>query len=534
VTDVNSEAGTVLEQSGAHSGSSSLSTESRWTSTTAIVLYLAGLKLLLELFAANSYGYFRDELYFLALAKRPLSWGYVDLPPFLIVVTKLIVATIGDSKFAIRLFPAVCGALKVILAAALAREMGGRRIAPIFAALAVLSTGVFWGIDHILSMNTFEQLLWGTCALIVVKIVNGDDHRWWLGFGLLSGIGILNKYSMVFFGFAMVVGILLTPLRTSLLSKWFWIAGGIAGLMALPNFLWQMHHGFPFLELMENIKRSGRDVALSPLAFIKQQIMMLNPAVAPVWLTGLIWVFVSKRGRRYRVLGIAFLVVLALMMALHGKDYYVAPAYVMLFAAGAVAFEIGWERLPLRIAVIAACVLMVASWVTMPLGMPLMSPERFVAYKKALNLDLKESENHRQNELGQFYADHFGWPEMTEQVAKAYNRIPPELRKKTAIKTDNYGEAGAIDHFGKKYGLPLAISGHQNYWIWGPGDWTGESLLLLGEGEPESLPNKCAQVTPMGQVGTKWSIPYEHFTIYWCRGLKAPLKDIWPQVKNWN
>jgi hypothetical protein len=534
VTDVNSEAGTVLEQSGAHSGSSSLSTESRWTSTTAIVLYLAGLKLLLELFAANSYGYFRDELYFLALAKRPLSWGYVDLPPFLIVVTKLIVATIGDSKFAIRLFPAVCGGLKVILAAALAREMGGRRIAPIFAALAVLSTGVFWGIDHILSMNTFEQLLWGTCALIVVKIVNGDDHRWWLGFGLLSGIGILNKYSMVFFFFAMVVGILLTPLRTSLLSKWFWIAGGIAGLMALPNFLWQMHHGFPFLELMENIKRSGRDVALSPLAFIKQQIMMLNPAVAPVWLTGLIWVFVSKRGRRYRVLGIAFLVVLALMMALHGKDYYVAPAYVMLFAAGAVAFEIGWERLPLRIAVIAACVLMVASWVTMPLGMPLMSPERFVAYKKALNLDLKESENHRQNELGQFYADHFGWPEMTEQVAKAYNRIPPELRKKTAIKTDNYGEAGAIDHFGKKYGLPLAISGHQNYWIWGPADWTGESLLLLGEGEPETLPNKCAQVTPMGQVGTKWSIPYEHFTIYWCRGLNAPLKDIWPQVKNWN
>jgi 4-amino-4-deoxy-L-arabinose transferase-like glycosyltransferase len=412
--------------------------------------------------------------------------------------------------------------------------MGGRRIGPIVAALAVFSAGVYWGLDHILTMNTIEQLLWGACALVVVKIVNGADHKWWLAFGVLSGIGILNKYSMVFFGFAIVVGVLLTPLRNSLLSKWFWIAGAIAGLMALPNFLWQMHHGFPFLELMENIKKSGRDVALPPLAFIKQQIMMLNPAVAPVWITGLIWLFIGKEGRKYRVLGVSFLVVFALMMALHGKDYYLAPAYVMLLSAGAVAFEIGWQRLPVRVAVVAACLLMVVSWVTMPLGIPLMSPERFIAYKKALGLDLKESENHRQNELGQYYADHFGWPEMTEQVAKAYNRIPPELRKKTAIKTDNYGEAGAIDHFGKKYGLPLAISGHQNYWMWGPGEFTGESLLLLGEGEPETLTNKCAQVTAMGQVGTKWSIPYEHFTIYWCRGLKAPLKDIWPQVKNWN
>jgi hypothetical protein len=507
---------------------------SRWTSATAIVLYIALLKFLLELIAASSYGYFRDELYYLALSSRPLAAGYVDLPPMIVIVTKLIKATLGDSLFAIRLFPAVCGTLKIILAAAIVRQMGGGKIAQVIAALAVFSTGVYLGIDHILSMNTIEQLLWPACAWIVLRIANGGDQKWWLVFGTISGLGILNKYSMVFFGFALVVGIFLTPLRASLMSRWFWIAGAIAALMALPNFLWQMQHGFPFLELMGNIKRSGRDVSLSPLAFIKQQVMMLNPGTASVWIAGLAWLLGAKAASKYRVLEIAFLVVLAVMMALHGKDYYVAPAYVMLFAAGGMAFEWAWQRTPGRIAVIAAIGLMVFTWIGIPMGVPLLSPEHFVAYKHRLGIRMSESENHPQNELGQFYADHFGWPEMAEQVAKAYNRIPAEQRSGTAIFANNYGEAGAIDHFGKKYGLPNTISGHQNYWIWGPGAYTGESVLVLGEDRPEGLKRACKQLTPMGQVGTKWSIPYEHWTIYWCRGFAHSFQDDWARQKNWN
>jgi len=509
-------------------------TKSRWVTSTAIVLYIAGLKLLLHLFAANSYGYFRDELYYLALADRKLSLGYVDLPPLLVIITRFIRSTIGDSQFAIRLFPAVCGALKILLAAAIAREMGGRAIARIVAALATFSALVFWALDHILSMNTLEALLWPLCALIVLKIVNGADQRWWLAFGVVAGLGILNKYSMIFFGLALVVGILITPLRSSLLNRWFWIAGGIAALMALPNFIWQLQHHFPFLELMENIKRSGRDVALSPPAFVRQQLMIMNPATAPVWVAGLVWLFATRTGRTYRIVGIAFVVVYALMIAMHGKDYYLAPAYVMMFAAGGLAMEWAWRRLAGKVVVAAAGLLMIVSWMLIPLALPLLPVERFLAYKAAIGMTIQESEHHEQNELGQFFADHFGWPEMAEQVAKAYNRIPPDLRKKTAIGTGNYGEAGAIDHFGRKYGLPAAISGHQHYWMWGPGEYTGESILLLGEDDPTDFQQACKQLTPMGQVGTRWSIPYEHWTIYWCRGLKHDLRQRWPEYKSWN
>src|SRR5215472_1859300 len=303
------------------------------------VTLIAAAKLVLHLYAGRSYGFFVDELYYLACS-RHLDWGYVDQPPLIAAIARIARAVLGDSLSAIRFPAALAGAGAAVLTGMIARELGGTRFAQALATLCfVLAPGVL-ALDHFLSMNAFEPLFWMGCAYLVLRIMQTGNAKLWLCFGLLAGLGLENKHSMMIFGFGLVSGLALTRERKWLRSPWFWTGGAIALLIFLPNLLWNIQNHFPFLELQANIRRSGRDVALSPIPFLAQETLAMLPLSLPIWLAGLWYLFIDTSGKRFRALGWAWLLTAVIIMALSPRIYYLFPAFPVLFAAGSVE----WER----------------------------------------------------------------------------------------------------------------------------------------------------------------------------------------------
>jgi len=498
----------------------------------ATVACLVAAKLLVHLYAGRHYGYFRDELYYLACSHH-LDWGYVDQPPLIALIVAIVRNVLGQGLLAIRLVPALAGAAEVALTALIARELGGAKFAQGLAALAVLVAPGILAIDNVLSMNAFEPLIWMGCAWLVIRIAKTGNGRLWIWFGILAGLGLENKHSMLIFGAGIVVGLLLAPLRRWLSSPWLWIGGAIAFLIFLPNLLWNIHHHFPFLELQANIRRNGRDTPLGPLAFFGQEILTMNPLTLPVWLGGLWFFFGAKAGKTYRALGWAWVFTALVILTLSPRIYYLYPAFPLLFAGGGVVWE-GWlGGQPYWRKLAWPALMGVSGAMLAPLVIPVLPPETYIRYTQAIHLAPPRIETHRLGPLPQLFADQFGWEEMAATVARVYNALPPDVRAKTAVFGQNYGEAGAIDFFGPKYGLPPAISGHQTYFLWGPRDYTGESVIVMADRQ-EALERIFASVQKVARVEHPYSMPYEHIDIFYCRGMKQPLKEFWPRVKNWS
>ncbi len=500
-----------------------------------VVGLIAAGKLALHLYAGRHYGYFVDELYYLACA-RHLDWGYVDQPPLIAAIARTARLVLGDSLSAIRFPAALAGAGTVVLTGMIARELGGRRFAQGLAALCLaLAPGVL-ALDHFLSMNAFEPLFWMGCAYLVIRSIRTDNGKLWAWFGAVAGVGLENKHSMLIFGFGIVAGLVLTRERRWLRSPWFWAGGAIAFLIFLPNLLWNIQHHFPFLELQANIRRSGRDVALAAWAFLGQEALAMLPLSVPIWLAGLWYLFFHKEGKRFRVLGWAWAVTAGVIMGLSPRVYYLFPAFPILFAAGSVAWERWLEGVRgqwIKPVYVTLMVLMGA--LLAPTLIPLVGPETYIRYAAATHLQQPRIENHQLGPLPQLFADQFGWEEMAAVVGGAYNSLPPAVRARTAIFAQNYGQAGAIDLFGPKYGIPegTAISGHQSYYLWGPRGYTGESMIVMGE-RPERLEELFTTFQWVARVSHPYSMPYEHFDVYYCEGMKQPLSMFWPRVKNWN
>jgi hypothetical protein len=498
---------------------------------------VAGLSLFLfalHMLFNGRYGYFVDELYYLACSHH-LDWGYVDQAPLIAAVTWLERVTLGDSLHALRFLPALAAGLKVLLTGLMARELGARTYAQALACVAVIVAPLYLGMDNLLTMNAFEPLFCLGCALTAIKIIKGGDPRLWLLFGLLAGVGLENKHSVLFFGFGFFVGLLLTPERRRLQQPWIWFGGLLAFAIFLPNLLWEIQRGFPTIELLRNVQRSGRNVALSPVAFILQQGLIMHPLAAPLWFAGLWHYFRDPQGRRFRVLGWTYLIFLLCLLALHGRIYYLGPAYPMLFAAGAVScqrFAERWSRRWLKPAYIAA--LLVTGALLAPFGyFPILPVETYVAYARALHFQPPTLETNKMGPLPQLYADQFGWKEMAQTVAGVYNKLSAEDKRRCAIFGQNYGQAGAIDFFGAKMGLPNALSGHQSYYTWGPRGYTGECMLVMDD-RPERLSQLFDRYEKVATVYHPYSMPYQHFDVYLCRRLRWPLESIWPQLKHWN
>jgi hypothetical protein len=502
-------------------------------SQSAIIVFFSVLTLLVHLLTNGRYGYFRDELYYIACA-RHLDFGYVDQPPLSILLLRLSQLLLGDSLFAIRLLPALAGAAIVALTGIIAREIGGRAWAIALACAGSLCALFNLAVGNFFSMNAFEPLFWMGAIYLLVRIINGGSPTLWLWFGVLLGIGIENKHSTIFFGFGIFVALLLTPERRHFAEKFIWLGGVIAFAIALPNILWQALHHWPTYELLSNIAHSNKNVALSPAQFVAQQINFMNPATLPLWLGGLVWLFGSRAGRRYCAIGIIYVVTLAEFIILHGKSYYLAPAYPMLFAAGGVAIErVLAARLTWLKPILLATILM-AGALFAPVIVPILPPDKLVAYMQAIHFEPPRTETSHTTILPQVFADQFGWEQMVGSVAHVYHHLRPEDEKRAAIFCENYGEAAAIDFFGPKLGLPPAISGHQNYFLWGPLDWTGEVMLVLDTNDNDER-ELFASVEDLGQVvSSPWAMPFERRRhIYLCRDLKMSVREFWPHVKNW-
>lgn len=506
----------------------------RWSSPLAIGGYFAVFTLLLHFAFNGGYGYFRDELYYIACGEH-LAWGYPDHAPMVALMAKASRVLLGDSLFAIRFFPAMAGAAKVFLTALLVKEFGGGRFAAFLACLCVLCAPVYLAIDNFLSMNSLEPLFWMLCVYFAVLALKREAPRYWLLFGLFAGLGLQNKHSMAFFGFSLVAGLLLTRERKVFLNKSFWLGGLIALLIFLPNIIWEWQNDWATLELLQNVQKSGKNVVLSPLEFVGRQFLMLGPPAALVWILGLWHFLAGKTGSRFRFLGLCYLVLLVLMIFLKAKDYYLAPVYPVLFAGGAVWWQEIIERVRalrfMKVALPALIIVTIAVFV--PMVLPVLPVEKLITYQEAIGFKPPKSEVSHEAPLQQAYADQFGWQEMVVEVAKAYNSLPDEQRAKTAIYGSNYGQAGAIDFFGAKYGLPKSISPHQSYFMWGPRDYTGESVIVLGSSIANAEKN-CAGVKVLGEVTHQYTLPYEKYPIILCEGTKRPLHEIWPALKYWN
>jgi hypothetical protein len=503
---------------------------SRLEAPSRLVYVLAIAAIVLHLAFSGRYGFFRDELYYAACGQR-LAWGYVDQAPLAPFLARLSRALLGDSLFTLRFLPALAASAKVLLGGWLAREMGGGKYAQFLAAFCVLLAPIYLTFDSIFTMNAFEPVFWMGCAVIVLRILNGGNAKLWLLFGLIAGLGILNKHSMLFFGSGIALGLLATPARKQFQQPWIWLGAGIAFVCFLPNLLWEIQNGWPTLAIFHAVIGT-KYVNVSPWEYVWQQTLLTNPLAAPIWLAGLWFLLRDSLGKKYAVLAWAYFTVLAEMLLLHGKIYYLAPAYVMLLAAGSVWIELrllpragGWIRPAIAVP------LLIGGVIAAPLAMPILPVEAAIRYTRFWDVQAIHVENVPQGDLPQLFGDMFGWPEQARAVAAVYQALPESERAQAVPLAYNYGEASAIDYFGARLGLPGAISGHNQYGLWGPGARTGQVAVAIGFSEAQ-LRQFYEEVTPQASVSPPYAMPEEsRLTIYVCRRPRRSLQESWPEWK---
>ncbi len=496
-------------------------------------LAAANVALHLGINAADGYGIFRDEYYYLACASR-LAWGYVDHPPLSIVLLAIERAVLGDSLFAIRVLPAVLAGAATLLGGLLARELRGGAVAQVLAALLLFAVPGYLGAFGYYSMNAIDVVVWALALLLVARLAGGADPRSWLLLGAVLGLGLLNKIGVLWLGAGIFAGVVLTPLRRQLARPWPWLGALIAGLIALPYLRWQIAHGWPTAEFMRNAA-AEKNVRFEPAAFLAQVALEMNPALAPFWLAGLAALLLGRRLRPQRWAGWCWLTVLAILLASgSAKPYYANASFPLLLAAGAVAVErLGSRGRAWRWVVpLALTHSSIALLVVLPFALPVLPPARFVAYSRALGVVPRQQERSALGALPQFFADRFGWRELAQEVARVHHALPEAERREAVIYTTNYGRAAALEYYAREFDLPPVICGHNSYWSWGPGEASGRIVLVVDDEPEESLLQDFAEVATAGGRRCTWCMPFESdVPIRVCRGHRAPIRDVWPQVR---
>ncbi len=492
------------------------------------------LKLAIQLAFLGGYGYFRDELYYLASTEH-LDWGYVDHPPLSIAVLAVVRFCLGDSLPALRVVPALAGAATVVLTGDLARRLGGGAFAQALACLAAIAAPVFLAAHHVYSMNAFDLLFWTLAAWLLVLLLREPTTTRWAWLGVVLGLGLLNKLSVLWLGFGLGVGLLLTPHRRVLQTGGPYLAAAIAGTMFVPHLLWQVANGWPTLEFIRNATLE-KMAPVSVADFALGQLRAIGPANAPVWGVGLVYALVARAARPWRVLAGIFLAV-ALLLAAGGRSRasYLAVAYPMLFALGGVA----WERARLAGSTLvpraAVAALVVAGGIVVaPLALPVLPVERFIAYQRALGLSPTTAERKEVGPLPQHFADMHGWQELVDLVEVAWRRLTPRERARCRVFGQNYGEAAAVDVLGRRRGLPPAMSGHNSYWLWGAGAVEPEVLIIIG-GDREGNARFFDRIEIVGQTGSPYAMPYERgLDVSIAREPRTKLGEAWPMLRHFD
>jgi MFS family permease len=498
-----------------------------------LILGLSAVELLLHLYtnAFAGYGYFRDELYYIACSQR-LAWGYVDQPPLSIFILAISRNFFGDSVFALRILPAIASAVTVFFAGKIAQEFGGKGVAITAACLSLILSPIFLGMNSIYSMNSFDWLLWIAAFYIVIRLIKTENKKLWIWLGIVVGLGLLNKIDLLWFGAGLVVGMAFTPQRKYFLTVWPYIAGAISLIIFSPYIIWNFTHNFAHLEFMHNAT-SLKYLSVTRMDFVLGQFLINGPATIPVWLSGIYFLFFNKEGKKFRLAGIIFLTTfLILFINGHSKSEYLSVTLPVLFAAGGIMVEKLANLSKAKWVKAAAPIyLFIGGIFTVPLAIPILPVETYIQYSRTLGIQQPSSEGKHLGELPQFYADMFGWENMAASVSKVYTSLSPEDQRRTKVFARNYGEAGAIDFFSKKYPLPPVICPHNNFWYWGYGDTTRNIIIVIGGKKNDHL-HSFYNVDSVGAITSRYAIPYENnLTIFICRGLRYPIEDIWKKIR---
>jgi hypothetical protein len=495
-----------------------------------VLLAVVAAKLAIHALSSGplAWGYMTDELYFLDCAER-LAWGYVDHPPFSIALLAAVRALFGDSLAALRVPATLFSASAVLLTGLLARELGGGRVAQGLAALALLSAPVVLAMGTYYSMNPIDQALWAGGYLLVARILNGGSNRLWLALGALLGIGLLNKVSMLWFGAGLGVGLLLTPERRRLATPWPWLCAAIALACFAPFVAWQHAHGWPFLEFSRDAAEN-KVGAVSPLALLAGQVMAIGPVAAPLWIAGLVAGFTRPALARYRPLPWIFVTTVAILLAAGGaRIHYLAPAFPALLAAGALAVERAAAARPWLPRAVATA-LAISTLVALPLAVPLLSPAATVAYQGRLGIDAPQ-ERETSGVLPMHLALFQHADATVEAVSRAFATLAPEERARVEILTRSFGETGAIDVLGRARGLPRSLGTHNHYWLWGPGDATGELMIVVNESQAE-LDGWFRRCDRVAEVECPYCMPMmDAKAVFVCREPRRPLREMWAEMK---
>lgn len=466
---------------------------------------IAAAAVVLLLAVAARYGWHRDELYFLQCGKR-LAWGYVDQPPFTPFIARVANELFGTNLVGLRLFPALATGGVVLLAAATARELGGGERATVVAAASAAVSPLFLGMGHLLSTATFDLLSWTAITYLVVRLLRRDDDRLWLAVGAVAGVGLLNKHTVVFVMFGLLVGLLVTPAgRRQFASPWLWAGGALAMLIWTPNLVWHAQRDWPVLEMLRSLndEPSVEDVVL----FLPSQLFLLG-LLAAVWIPGLRRLL---RHERFRVLGVAYLALLVVFLVGRGKPYYVAGMYPVLLASGAV----WWERVDPRRAVLPLII-----GLTLVVGLPIALPV----------LPVDAAKHHPIEDLQLELGAQLGWPQLVDRLAE----LDEVVDEPVTILAGNYGEAGAVELYGPSRGLPPAYSGHNNEWFWGPPPRQTPVTIAVGLSTErlQALFRDCDRV---GVLDAPHGVASEEAgqQLHICSGQRAPWAELWPGLKSY-
>lgn len=491
-------------------------------SDNALLLIIGGGVALLHVVTNGQYGLHRDELDILMNA-RQLAWGYVAYPPLTPFVARLGLALFGPSLIGLRAFAAVAQGIVVILSGLMARDFGGGRLAQVTAALAVAIAPVALTAGTLIQYMSFDYLWWVLLAFCTVRLLRSDDPRWWLGVGAAVGLGMMTKYTLLFFVAGLVVGILLTASRRYLRSPWLWAGAAVALLIFLPNLIWQVRHDFISLDFLSAIH--ARDIAWGRAdSYLTDQfIASTNPFTLPLWLAGLIFFF-APAGKRFRPLGWMYLTTFVLLFVARGRAYYLAPAYPMLLAAGSAWLESWIHTLPRRGARLAQAVLATLLLLGAIGGVLLTKPVAPIN-SPIWDVTVRLNDN---------FVEMVGWPELAQQVADIYEALPAEEKATTAVLAGNYGEAGALDLYGPALGLPPVISGANSLWARGYGDPPPQTVIVVGF-EGSYAGRFFASCDVAGRVSNEYGVKNEesshHVMLYVCREPRRPWTEMWSDMQ---
>ncbi len=488
-----------------------------------VLLPLAAI--LLHLLCVNNYGYFRDEFYYLACARR-LDWGYVDHPPLSIALLRLFTMAFGESLVAVRL-PVVLGSGLAVLGVMLtAKRLGAHGNGLWLAGLCPLLSGMYLVIFSFTTMNALDIVMWAWAAYLLILILEKETLVKWSLLGVLLGLMFLNKASMLWLVAGLSVGLLVSEHRRMFKGPGPWIALALCCALAAPNVVWQFQHGWPTVEFAENAQREK--LLPNPLwAFLAQQVIVMNIATLPVIVAGVAYGFRQDQ-RKWMPLSVAFLVVLAILAAnSKSRVHYLAPAYPLVLATGAVAVQKWIEGRKWKPA-LAYGALAASSPLYLTLGLPWLAP-------KDMTWLIEQSpvqppvEDKGPKSVMQGWADMFGWPELAKAVRAAKEGLSPDDRARCAVVTSNYGEAASLEHFG----LKRVLSGHNNYWLWGPQDWDGRVAVFVNKW-PTEIQDMFESFEQVGTVDAPLAVPEQNGSPVWiARGLKVPVPVFWSKIKKY-